>query len=145
MTTSAGTRAKTTIPYYMVDAVVFAPFGAYPGGVQGLYEMDFEHFGEYNTLERQGRLEEYLDKYVYSVGSNDGDAGEAGGARAAQWPAPARDHSRGLPVTAAAVIERARERVGAGDASRDPLPAFRGRGRRPGTDAARRNLPELKR
>ncbi len=62
--------AKTTIPYYMVDAVVFAPFGAYPGGVQGLYEMDFEHFGEYNTLERQGRLKEYLDKYVHSVGSN---------------------------------------------------------------------------
>lgn len=62
--------AKTTIPYYMVDAVVYAPFGAYPGGVQGLYEMDFEHFAEYNALERQGKLEEYLDTYVYSVGSN---------------------------------------------------------------------------
>jgi acyl CoA:acetate/3-ketoacid CoA transferase alpha subunit len=61
---------KTTIPYYMVDAVVYAPFGAYPGGVQGLYEMDFEHFAEYNTLERQGKLKEYLDRYVYSMGSN---------------------------------------------------------------------------
>ncbi|HET7875896.1 MAG TPA: CoA-transferase [Methylomirabilota bacterium] len=61
---------KTTIPYYMVDAVVYAPFGAYPGGVQGLYEMDFEHFAEYHGLERQGRLKEYLDKYVYSVASN---------------------------------------------------------------------------
>ena len=60
---------KTTIPYYMVDAVVPAPFGAYPGGVQGLYEVDFEHFAEYNGLEREGRLSEYLDKYVYSVGS----------------------------------------------------------------------------
>ena len=28
--------SKTTIPYYVVDAVVHAPFGAYPGGVQGL-------------------------------------------------------------------------------------------------------------
>jgi len=62
--------AKTTIPYYMVDAVVPAPFGAYPGGVQGLYEMDFEHFAEYMGLEREGRLAEYLDKYVYSVGSD---------------------------------------------------------------------------
>jgi glutaconate CoA-transferase subunit A len=62
--------AKTTIPYYMVDAVVHAPFGAYPGGVQGLYEMDFEHFAEYNRLERGGKLEEYLDRYVRSVGSH---------------------------------------------------------------------------
>jgi acyl CoA:acetate/3-ketoacid CoA transferase alpha subunit len=60
---------KTTIPYYLVDAVVYAPFGAYPGGVQGLYEIDFEHFAEYTTLERQGNLKEYLDKYIYSIGS----------------------------------------------------------------------------
>src|SRR5437867_2408152 len=62
--------AKTTIPYYMVDAVVYSPFGAYPGGVPGLYEMDYEHWGEYNQFERQGRLEEYLDRYIYSVASN---------------------------------------------------------------------------
>jgi len=62
--------AKTTIPYYAVDAVVHAPFGAYPGGVQGLYEMDFDHFGEYNRLEREGRLDQYLDTYVYSVASD---------------------------------------------------------------------------
>ncbi len=61
---------KTTIPYYMVDAVVYAPFGAYPGGLPGVYEMDFEHFAEYNTLEQQGHLKSYLDKYVYSMGSH---------------------------------------------------------------------------
>lgn len=61
---------KTTIPYYMVDAVVYAPFGAYPGGLPGVYEMDFEHFAEYNTLEQQGQLKSYLDKYVYSMGSH---------------------------------------------------------------------------
>lgn len=61
---------KTTIPYYMVDAVVYAPFGAYPGGVPGLYEMDFEHFAEYHTLERQGQLKTYLDKYIDSVASD---------------------------------------------------------------------------
>jgi acyl CoA:acetate/3-ketoacid CoA transferase alpha subunit len=63
--------AKTTIPYYMVDAIVHAPFGAYPGGVQGLYEMDFEHWGGYYALERQGRIAEYLDTYVYGVGSHE--------------------------------------------------------------------------
>jgi hypothetical protein len=31
--------------------------------------MDFEHFAEYNGLEREGRLSDYLEKYVHSVGS----------------------------------------------------------------------------
>jgi glutaconate CoA-transferase subunit A len=61
---------RTTIPYYMVDAVVYLPFGAYPGGLPGVYEMDFDHFAEYTTLERQGNLKEYLERYVYSVGSH---------------------------------------------------------------------------
>jgi glutaconate CoA-transferase, subunit A len=62
---------RTTIPYYLVDAVVYAPYGAYPGGLPGVYEMDVEHFGEYFGLERQGRLGEYLDRYVYSVESDE--------------------------------------------------------------------------
>ncbi len=62
---------RTTIPYYLVDAVVYAPFGAYPGGLPGVYEMDYEHFGEYMTLEREGRLADYLDRYVYSVASDE--------------------------------------------------------------------------
>jgi glutaconate CoA-transferase, subunit A len=62
---------RTTIPYYLVDAVVYSPYGAYPGGLPGVYEMDFEHFGEYFGLERQGRLGEYLEKYVYSVASHE--------------------------------------------------------------------------
>jgi acyl CoA:acetate/3-ketoacid CoA transferase alpha subunit len=62
--------AKTTIPYYMVDAVVYAPFGAYPGGLPGVYEMDLEHFAQYTALERQGNLKNYLDTYIYSVASD---------------------------------------------------------------------------
>jgi acyl CoA:acetate/3-ketoacid CoA transferase alpha subunit len=61
----------TTIPYFLVDAVVHAPFGAYPGGLPGAYEMDHEHFGEYYSLERLGRVDEYLDKYVYSVDTDE--------------------------------------------------------------------------
>jgi acyl CoA:acetate/3-ketoacid CoA transferase alpha subunit len=62
---------RTTIPYYLVDAVVYAPFGAYPGGLPGVYEMDVDHFGEYFQSERQGRLGEYLDRYVHSVASDE--------------------------------------------------------------------------
>jgi hypothetical protein len=50
---------------------VHAPFGAYPGGLPGAYEIDFEHFAEYGNLERLGRIDEYLDKYVYSVDTDE--------------------------------------------------------------------------
>src|SRR5262245_46479243 len=63
--------AQTTIPYFLVDAVVHAPFGAYPGGLPGAYEIDFEHFAEYYNLERLDRLDEYLEKYIYSVDTDE--------------------------------------------------------------------------
>jgi acyl CoA:acetate/3-ketoacid CoA transferase alpha subunit len=59
--------AKTTIPYYMVDAVVHAPFGGHPGAVPGLYDADFGHMGEFFKAEKDPvAMEKYLDKYVYS-------------------------------------------------------------------------------
>ena len=62
---------RTTIPYYLVDAVVYAPFGAYPGALPGVYEMDGDHFAEFFALERQGGIAEYLDRYVHSVASDE--------------------------------------------------------------------------
>src|SRR3990170_1752344 len=35
--------ARTTIPYYVVDAVVHSPFGAYPGEMQGRYASAGPH------------------------------------------------------------------------------------------------------
>jgi acyl CoA:acetate/3-ketoacid CoA transferase alpha subunit len=59
--------AKTTIPYYIVDAVVLAPFGGHPGSVPGLYDADFEHMNEFFKAERDpAAMEKYLDQYVYS-------------------------------------------------------------------------------
>ena len=62
---------RTTIPYYLVDAVVEAPFGAHPGNVPGLYAADAEAIFE---LTRSGRDPEarqaYLDKYIYGVASH---------------------------------------------------------------------------
>ena len=59
---------RTTIPYFLVDAVVYAPHGCYPGGAQGMYEMDDVHFMEWMTADRSPEgIAAYLDKYVYSV------------------------------------------------------------------------------
>jgi acyl CoA:acetate/3-ketoacid CoA transferase alpha subunit len=64
--------SRTTIPYYLVDAVVYAPFGCLPGGAQGMYEMDTDHFLEYLASSGdERRMGGYLEKYVYSVASHD--------------------------------------------------------------------------
>jgi glutaconate CoA-transferase subunit A len=60
----------TRIPYYAVDAVVHAPFGAYPGECMGLYASDTEHVVEVFTALAEDRVKEYLDKWVYSFGSD---------------------------------------------------------------------------
>ncbi len=61
---------KTRIPYYAVDAVVHVPFGGYPGTVPGLYKAHLEHLMESGGAQMQGKMDEYLDKWVYSVSSN---------------------------------------------------------------------------
>ncbi len=61
---------QTTIPYYAVDAVVYAPFGCYPGTVPGLYLADVQHLMEYGMAQAQGKMDEYLDKWVHSVASH---------------------------------------------------------------------------
>jgi glutaconate CoA-transferase subunit A len=51
-----------------VDAVVEAPFGAFPGECYGLYEADFAHYDEYSALQDAKGLDgvrEYLDRYVF--------------------------------------------------------------------------------
>ena len=64
--------SKTTIPYYLVDAVVLSPFGGHPGTVVGVYDVDFEHMNEYFRAESDPTaLEKYLDKYIYSVKSHE--------------------------------------------------------------------------
>lgn len=61
---------KTMIPYYMVDAVVVAPFGAYPGNMPGVYRSDLDHMVELGQAMMSGRAGDYLEKYVYSVSSH---------------------------------------------------------------------------
>lgn len=61
--------ARTTIPYYVVDAVVHAPFGAYPGEMQGRYASDIPHVVEVVASTLRGFIPQYLEKWVYGVSS----------------------------------------------------------------------------
>ncbi|WP_456370222.1 CoA transferase subunit A [Geoglobus sp.] len=61
----------TIIPYYLVDAVVHAPFGAYPGGTQGYYEMDSEHYLMLSSIREEEDMQRYLEEYIYSVDSHE--------------------------------------------------------------------------
>ncbi len=60
----------TMLPYYLVDAVVHAPFGCYPGTVPGLYRADLQHLMEFGAAQVQGKMDEYLEKWVFSVASH---------------------------------------------------------------------------
>lgn len=61
---------RTSIPYYTVDAVVHAPFGAYPGECPGYYASDSDHIVDMFAADGRDTWEEYLNKWVYSVASD---------------------------------------------------------------------------
>ena len=61
----------TKIPYYLVDAVVHQPFGGYPGECPGFYSSDSDHVVEILGAISGDRLQRYLDKWVYSVKSDE--------------------------------------------------------------------------
>jgi glutaconate CoA-transferase subunit A len=64
---------RTKIPSLVVDAVIEAPFGAYPGECYGLYETDFAHVDAYAQATRASgaqAVQEYLRRYVYGVSSH---------------------------------------------------------------------------
>ena len=61
---------RTVIPGFLVDALVLAPFGAYPHEVWGRYHADFDHFAEYTAdIDARGvttAVSDYLAKYVHA-------------------------------------------------------------------------------
>lgn len=62
---------RTTIPHFLVDAVVKAPFGSYPGEMPGLYTSDSAHLGEIAAASRKGMepIKEYIQKYILDTES----------------------------------------------------------------------------
>lgn len=61
------TPDSTMIPYYLVDAVVSAPWGAYPGNMPYEYFSDEEHLREWLTVEKDPEVfKEFLDRNIYT-------------------------------------------------------------------------------
>jgi glutaconate CoA-transferase, subunit A len=61
--TSVAARTGVSIPGYLVDEVVEAPFGAHPLGSVGGYVADLDHLATYQATVNAGHLGDYLDKY----------------------------------------------------------------------------------
>mgnify|MGYP000636772178 CR=1 FL=1 len=59
---------KVAIPYFLVDAVVEAPFGSHPGEMVYRYARDEEHIRKYiEMIKTEEGTKEYLEEYIYSV------------------------------------------------------------------------------
>lgn len=59
---------RTTIPYFLVDGVVEAPFGSHPGEMPGWYYFDEEHIAEWLAASKDpAATEKYFEKYVFGV------------------------------------------------------------------------------
>lgn len=57
---------RTIIPWFLVDAVVHAPFGSHPGEMCYVYERDEAHLLEFlKAAESEETTQQYLQKYVY--------------------------------------------------------------------------------
>jgi glutaconate CoA-transferase subunit A len=55
----------TTIPHFIVDAVVEVPKGAYPCSCFNYYDAAYDHIKEYLKAAAQDQFEQYLDNNVY--------------------------------------------------------------------------------
>lgn len=59
---------RTVIPYYLVDAVVHAPFGSFPGEMAYMYGRDEPGIKEWVEMSASAEgAKEYLDKYVFGL------------------------------------------------------------------------------
>ena len=59
---------RTIIPYYLVDAVVHAPFGSHPGEMCYSYERDEPHIKSWVEASKEPKTTQaYLDKFIYNV------------------------------------------------------------------------------
>ncbi len=73
---------RTIIPYYLVDAVVHAPYGSWPGEMAGKYERDEEHYRQFieGSKTPEG-TEAYLKEWVHDLSSHQALIDKIGEAR----------------------------------------------------------------
>ena len=59
---------RTIIPYYLVDAVVEAPFGSHPGEMCYVYRRDEDQIKAWAEASKtEESTQAYLNKYIYGV------------------------------------------------------------------------------
>ena len=91
---------RTIIPGFLVDALVLAPFGAYPHEVWGRYHADFEHFAEYTAdIDARGvttAVSDYLARYVQAPATFEDYLALFGGERLKRAQDAARELTPGL-------------------------------------------------
>ena len=60
------------LPFFLVDAIVVAPYGAHPTSCFNFYDYDAQHLNMYRKMaEDDGKFAEYLDEWVYGVSSHE--------------------------------------------------------------------------
>lgn len=59
---------RTAIPYYLVDAVVHAPFGSHPGEMAYVYGRDEQEIKDWVTASKTSEgAQAYLDKFIHNI------------------------------------------------------------------------------
>ncbi|MEZ5199748.1 MAG: CoA-transferase [Bacteroidales bacterium] len=59
---------RTIIPYYLVDAVVHAPYASWPGEMSGVHERDEAHYKMYVEKQKTKEgMDEYMKEWIYDL------------------------------------------------------------------------------
>lgn len=59
---------RTIIPYYLVDAVIEAPFGSWPGEMTGCYDRDKDHYSiVLDKQKSQAETDQYLKEWCLDL------------------------------------------------------------------------------
>ncbi len=59
---------RTIIPYYLVDAVVHAPYGSWPGEMSGMYERDEPHYKDFVVKQKtKENMDLYMNEWIYDL------------------------------------------------------------------------------
>ena len=62
---------RNQIPFFIVDAVVPLPYGAYPTACYRYYDYDDDHLKQYaEAAGNEEAFQKYLDRLIYSAGTH---------------------------------------------------------------------------
>jgi glutaconate CoA-transferase, subunit A len=63
---------RNQIPFFIVDAVVPLPYGAYPTACYRCYDYDDDHLMQYaDAAAKDDTFQKYLDRFIYSVDTHE--------------------------------------------------------------------------